>query len=84
MVFKRFRLQITLRVILLLATLLLLSLLIGKDQFLVSLILLSILVVLQTISLIFYTERTNRRLTFGTPTFHLHFLKKAWEKVLKI
>lgn len=83
MVFKRFRLQITLRVILLLATLLLLSLLIGKDQFLVSLILLSILVVLQTISLIFYTERTNRRLTkFFQNVRHSDFSSAFSEKGL--
>jgi nitrogen fixation/metabolism regulation signal transduction histidine kinase len=83
MIFKRFRLQITLRVVLLVATVLLLGLLIGKDQFLVSLILLSLLVILQTISLIFYTERTNRRLTkFFQTVRHSDFSSAFSEKGL--
>ncbi len=83
MIFKRFRLQITLRVVLLVATVLLLGLLIGKDQFLVSLILLSLLVILQTISLIFYTERTNRRLNkFFQTVRHSDFSSAFSEKGL--
>jgi two-component system, NtrC family, nitrogen regulation sensor histidine kinase NtrY len=63
MIFKRFRLQISLRVLLLVATIFLMTQLIGNEQFLVSMILLALLVALQTISLVFYTERTNRRLS---------------------
>ncbi len=63
MIFKRFRLQIILRVVLLTATIVLMAQLVGNEQFLVSMILLALLVLLQTISLIFYIERTNRKLT---------------------
>lgn len=63
MIFKRFRFQIILRVLLLTATILLMSRLIGNQQFLVSMILLALLALLQTISLVIYTERTNRKLS---------------------
>ncbi len=63
MIFKRFRFQIILRVLLLTATILLMSRLISNQQFLVSMILLALLALLQTISLVIYTERTNRKLS---------------------
>jgi len=63
MIFKRFRVQIALRVLLLLASALLFAFLYSHEQFLVSAIILLVLIVLQTISLILFAEHTNKRLT---------------------
>ncbi|MDP3461732.1 MAG: ATP-binding protein [Bacteroidales bacterium] len=63
MVYKRFRLQIALRVALLTATMFVLAFLYGREQYSVSSIIVFILIVLQVVSLIFYAERTNRKLT---------------------
>lgn len=62
MIYKRFRVQITLRVVVLLASSIALALLYGKEQYNVSSIIVLLFIVLQTVSLIFYAERTNKRL----------------------
>ncbi|PKP52487.1 MAG: ATP-binding protein [Bacteroidetes bacterium HGW-Bacteroidetes-1] len=83
MIFKRFRLQIIIRVLLLVATINGIAMLYGKEQYLVSVIILGLLVVLQTISLIFFTERTNRRLAkFFASIRHSDFSSSFSEKGL--
>lgn len=83
MIFKRFRLQIILRVVLLVGTIIMMATLAGKSQFLVSFILLFLLVALQTISLVFYAERTNRRLNkFFQSVRHSDFSSSFSEKGL--
>ncbi len=62
MAYKRFRLQIALRVIALAATVFLLMYLYGREQYSVSTGIVLLLVVLQVLSLIFYAERTNKKL----------------------
>lgn len=62
MVYKRFRIQLVLRVVLLAATLGAVAWLFQEEKYLVSSIILLVLAVLQTGSLIFYVEHTNRRL----------------------
>jgi two-component system, NtrC family, nitrogen regulation sensor histidine kinase NtrY len=83
MIYKRFRLQIVSRVILLAVTLFGISWLYDKEQFLVSLFILALLALLQTISLIFYAERTNRRLAkFFESIRHADFTSSHAEKGL--
>ena len=62
MVFKNFRFQIIIRVLLLVITMLLCVLVFEDEAYLVSSIILVLLFVLQLISLIRYTEQTNRKL----------------------
>ena len=62
MVYRKFRLQVILRVALIVLTVLLIFLLHQKTAYAVSTIILSLLVVMQVISLIRYTEQTNRKL----------------------
>lgn len=63
MVYKRFRLQIALRVLALTATVFLLVYLFGREQYGVSTAIMLLLVVLQVLSLVFFAERTNKKLT---------------------
>lgn len=62
MAFKRFRLQIILRVALLLVSLIAISILFTRQDYLITTIILLVFVLLQTISLILYVEKTNARL----------------------
>ncbi len=62
MIYKRFRIQIILRVLLLLASSVALAMLFGKEQYHVSSLIILLFILLQTVSLIFYAERTNKRL----------------------
>ncbi|MFA5418825.1 MAG: hypothetical protein WC341_10240, partial [Bacteroidales bacterium] len=62
MVYKRFRLQITLRVLVLTITLFFIFYLFQKPAYLVSTLILIVISVAQVISLIRYTEQTNRKL----------------------
>ncbi len=62
MVYKRFRLQVVFRVILMVVTVLLIFFLHQETAYAVSTIILSLLLVVQTISLIRYTEQTNKKL----------------------
>lgn len=62
MVYKRFRLQIILRVILIVITILFIFLLHTETAYAVSTIILSLLLLVQVISLIRYTEQTNQKL----------------------
>jgi len=63
MVYKRFRLQIVIRVLLMALTLLFVFYLYQKPAYLVSTLLLGIVFVAQVVSLIRYTEQTNRKLS---------------------
>ncbi len=62
MVYKKFRLQVILRVLLIVLTVLLIFFLHQKTAYAVSTIILSLLLVIQVISLVRYTEQTNRKL----------------------
>lgn len=62
MVYKRFRLQIVIRVMVISATLFFIFFLYQKPAYLVSTILLGLVFIAQVISLIRYTEQTNRKL----------------------
>ena len=62
MVFKHLRLQIILRVLLLLASLLAISVIWSRDGYLITTIVLVLFVLLQTASLILFLEKTNSRL----------------------
>ena len=62
MVYRRFRLQIILRIILIVITVYMIFLLHEQTAYAVSTIILSLLLIVQTISLIRYTEQTNRKL----------------------
>jgi nitrogen fixation/metabolism regulation signal transduction histidine kinase len=63
MIYKRFRIQIMLRVIALALTCILLSFLITQGEYRMSSIIVILLILLETVSLILYTEQTNSRLT---------------------
>jgi len=63
MIYKRFRIQIMLRVIALAVTCLLLSFLVMQGEYRMSSIIVMLLILLETVSLILYTEQTNSRLT---------------------
>lgn len=63
MIYKRFRLQIVVRIILLTLTIFVLTFLFGREQYSVSTMIVLIMIILQVVSLVFYAERTNRRLT---------------------
>ena len=62
MVYKQFRLQVVVRVILIVITVLAIFLLYRQTAYAVSTIILSFLLLVQTVSLIRYTEQTNRKL----------------------
>ena len=62
MVYKQFRLQVVVRVILIVITVLSIFLLYQQTAYAVSTIILSFLLLVQTVSLIRYTEQTNRKL----------------------
>lgn len=63
MKFKNFRLNVVFRVLLIVATSVVLVSVIGVPQFVISSAILGVLVVAQVIGLVRYVERTNRRLT---------------------
>ncbi len=63
MVYKNFRLQVVIRVLLLVSTFLVIFLIHSDDAYLVSTIILLFLFLLQLVSLIRYVEQTNRKLT---------------------
>jgi two-component system nitrogen regulation sensor histidine kinase NtrY len=63
MIYKRFRIQIMLRVIALALTCILLSFLLTQGEYRMSSIIVMVLILLETVSLILYTEQTNSRLT---------------------
>jgi nitrogen fixation/metabolism regulation signal transduction histidine kinase len=63
MVYKKFRLQIVIRIVVLVITVLAIFLLHDQTAYAVSTIILSLLLLVQTISLIRYSEQTNRKLT---------------------
>lgn len=63
MVYKKFRLQVVIRIIIIVITVLAIFLLHQKTAYAVSTIILSLLLIIQTVSLIRYTEQTNRKLT---------------------
>jgi len=63
MVFKSFRLNVIIRVILLIASVLLLVYLFFNTRYTVSAVILGLLVVYQIFTLIMYVEQTNRKLT---------------------
>ncbi len=63
MVYKKFRLQIIIRVLLLVITLVLVYLIHNETAYAVSSIILALLFIAQVISLIRYTEQTNKKLT---------------------
>jgi nitrogen fixation/metabolism regulation signal transduction histidine kinase len=63
MIYKRFRIQIMLRVIALALTCILLSFLITQGEYRMSSLIVILLILLETVSLILYTEQTNSRLT---------------------
>lgn len=62
MVFRRFRLQVVLRIILIVVTVFLIFFLHKESAYTISTIILSLLLVVQAISLIRYTEQTNQKL----------------------
>lgn len=62
MVFRRFRLQVVFRVILIVVTIFLIFVLHTETAYAVSSIILALLVIVQVISLIRYTEQTNQKL----------------------
>ncbi|MEE4259674.1 MAG: ATP-binding protein [Bacteroidales bacterium] len=62
MVYKRFRLQVVVRVALLVITMLLIVFTYQQTAYMVSTIILSLLLVVQVVALIRYTEQTNRKL----------------------
>ncbi len=63
MSFKNFRFNVVIRVLFIVATVVLLLSIIGKQEFIISSIILSSLIVLQIAALVKYVERTNNRLT---------------------
>lgn len=63
MVYKKFRLQVVIRITIIVVTVLAIFLLHQKTAYAVSTIILSLLLLVQTVSLIRYTEQTNRKLT---------------------
>lgn len=63
MVYKKFRLQVIIRIIFIVITVLAIFLLHRQTAYAVSTIILSSLLIIQTVSLIRYVEQTNRKLT---------------------
>jgi nitrogen fixation/metabolism regulation signal transduction histidine kinase len=63
MVFKKFRVWITIRILLITLNILILLLLIQKDQHPITSLIAIIMVIVQISSLIYFVERTNRKLT---------------------
>ncbi|MCD4773783.1 MAG: hypothetical protein K8R41_10420 [Bacteroidales bacterium] len=63
MIYKKFRLLIIIRIILLILSVFLLFKLADYKQFIVSTIIISVLIILQILSLIRYVERTNKKLS---------------------
>lgn len=63
MSFKNFRLNVVLRVLLIVASTMLLLSILGNQDFIISSIILAALVILQIAALVKYVERTNNRLT---------------------
>ncbi|MCF8235463.1 MAG: GHKL domain-containing protein [Bacteroidales bacterium] len=75
MVFRRFRFQIVFRILLIIASLILLNYLYYSLRYNVSTIILTILIILQIILLIRYTERTNIKLSrFFSSIRHADFV----------
>lgn len=62
MVYKHFRVQVVVRVILLSITMMVFAFLFNEEYYSISSIIVGLLVILQVISLVFYTERTNKKL----------------------
>ncbi len=63
MVYKSFKLNIIIRIILLLFSNIVLGYLVNKEVFQVSTVILGVLIIYQTISLIRYNDRSNKKLT---------------------
>jgi two-component system, NtrC family, nitrogen regulation sensor histidine kinase NtrY len=61
--FKNFRLNIVVRVLLIVASAIIFISIVKKSEFIITSIILAVLVLLQIFSLVKYVERTNRRLT---------------------
>lgn len=83
MVYKRFRLQVVLRVVLIVITILLIFLLHKETAYAVSTLILSLLLVVEVISLIRYTEQTNQKLrSFFESIRHADFTSSFTENEL--
>lgn len=83
MIYKRFRIQITLRVIALALSCILLSYLLMDSEYRMSSIILVVLIALEIFSLVMYTERTNARLAkFFESIRHADFSSSFSEKGL--
>ena len=83
MIYKRFRIQITLRVLALALSCILLAFLLIQDNYRMSSFILMFFILLETISLILYTERTNSRLTkFFESIRHADFTASFTDKSL--
>ena len=63
MSFKNFRFNVVMRILLIVASVIVLNSIIRNDEFIISSIILIALIILQIISLVKYVERTNKRLT---------------------
>lgn len=83
MVFKSFRLQVIIRVLLLVASVILLLFLFLKSGLTVSPLILALLIVFQVFTLIMYVEQTNKKLTgFLNSIKHADFSSSFSEKGL--
>lgn len=98
MIYKNFRFNIIVRIVILIATIYAFVSVVGKHEFLMTTILLAVLVILQAVSIIHYIEKINRivvgfleaiRLSDFSQTFHTEglgssfdSLKKAFNKVI--
>ncbi len=83
MVFKSFRLQVVIRVVLLVASIILLTILFENSKLMVSQVFLFLIVVFQIFSLIMYVEQTNKKLTgFLNSIKHADFSSSFSEKGL--
>jgi two-component system, NtrC family, nitrogen regulation sensor histidine kinase NtrY len=63
MSFKNFRFNVVMRILLIVASVIILNSIVRKEEFIISSIILIALIILQISSLVKYVERTNKRLT---------------------
>ncbi|MBW6481135.1 MAG: hypothetical protein K0B37_17025, partial [Bacteroidales bacterium] len=63
MSFKNFRFNVVMRILLIVASVIILNSIVRKEEFIISSIILIALIILQIASLVKYVERTNKRLT---------------------
>ena len=63
MSFKNFRFNVVMRILLIVASVIILNSIVRKEEFIISSIILTALIILQIASLVKYVERTNKRLT---------------------